>query len=137
MPDQRYLGMSLIELVIVIIIIGVLAAIAIPNFNRARERALGQEARANTKLIVAAEKIYNMETGSYYYSSDRANINTNLKLSLTATNWAYSITNAGGSYTVYAQRVLGYGSYSDCLYSLAYGDADDEPNPNSTSYCPQ
>ncbi|MFH0912866.1 MAG: prepilin-type N-terminal cleavage/methylation domain-containing protein [Candidatus Omnitrophota bacterium] len=136
MSNKRCRGMSLMELVVVIVIVGVLSAIAIPNFNRSRERALGQEARATVKLIVAAEKIYNMEAGSYYYSSDRANINTNLKLSLAATNWTYSITNAGGSYTVYAQRIAGYGSYSNCLYSLAYGDADDEPNANSTSYCP-
>jgi len=123
------------ELIAVIIIIGILASIAIPSYNRSRERAVGQEARANLKLIVAAEKIYNMETGNYYFSSVMADINSNLKLSLTATNWSYSITSAG-TYTAAARRASGYGSYSNCIYSLAYNDADGEPDPNSTSYCP-
>lgn len=124
---------TLLELIIVIVIIGILASLGLPQFFKTRERALGDEAIANLKLIAAAEKIYQMETGSYYISSDLNNINSNLKLSLTDANWAYSITGGLAAFTAIAAR-NGDGGYFDCVYSFTNTDTDGEPNPGTS--CP-
>jgi len=123
-------GFTLIELVVTVAIIVILAGIGIPNYYKAKERAIGREPQANLKLIAAAEKIYKLETGSYYISSTPADINTNLKLSLNDTYWDYEITGSASSFTAYAYR-NGSGGYLDCEYS--HDGSDDEPDPTS---CP-
>ena len=46
---------------IVIAIIGVLAAIAVPNFKAARERANTRACYANQKTVVGAMEMYNLD----------------------------------------------------------------------------
>jgi general secretion pathway protein G len=95
--DRLRRGYNLIEIIIVIIIIGILVTFAMPQFSKTRERAFDNEAKANLRLMQAAEKIYRMEIGGYYGPSNViASINTNLKLSLPATSkWNYSVAASG------------------------------------------
>lgn len=119
---------TLVELIIVIIIIGILATFAMPAFRVTQERALDNEAKANVKLIQAAEKIYKMETGNYYVSGDIAAINQNLKLALPAgsnRSWNYA---TGASGCAVATRNDGVGRH--WFLSIT----QDEPTPTGT--CP-
>lgn len=65
-------GFSLIELMVVVGIIGVLVAIAAPNFIRYKAKACQAEVRTNLGAIYKAQQTVNSEHG--YFSDDLATI---------------------------------------------------------------
>lgn len=58
-------GFTLIELMIVVAIIGILAAIAVPNFLKFQAKARQSEVKQNLKAIFTAKKGNFAESGSY------------------------------------------------------------------------
>lgn len=52
-------GFSLVEVLVVVMIIAIIAAIAIPNFTKARMKANEASALASVRTIQAAETMYN------------------------------------------------------------------------------
>jgi type IV pilus assembly protein PilA len=58
-------GFTLIELMIVVAIIGILAALAIPNFIRFQARSKQSEVKANLKSLFTAERSYYQEHDMY------------------------------------------------------------------------
>ena len=71
-PYMRKLqrGFTLIELMIVVAIIGILAAIAIPNFIKFQAKARQSEAKTNLKAIFSAKKSYFAENNTYTCGTD-------------------------------------------------------------------
>ncbi|PIQ87844.1 MAG: hypothetical protein COV73_01970 [Candidatus Omnitrophica bacterium CG11_big_fil_rev_8_21_14_0_20_43_6] len=94
-------GYTLIEILVVVVIIGILASLGLPNYFKLQEKSLDREAKASLALIRAAERVYRMEIGFYYPDSGSksvSDINTDLKLSLPTSSpkWTYSVTTPGG-----------------------------------------
>ena len=58
-------GFTLIELMIVVAIIGILAAIAIPNFLRFQAKSRTSEAKTNLKAVYIAQNTFYGEFGVY------------------------------------------------------------------------
>lgn len=62
----RRAGFTLIELLIVVVIIGILAAIAIPKFAATKEQARVAEMRADLRNLAVAQEVYLSDNSSYY-----------------------------------------------------------------------
>jgi prepilin-type N-terminal cleavage/methylation domain-containing protein len=63
---KRREGFTLIELLIVIVIIGILAAIAIPKFGATREKAYVKAMESDLRNLAAQQEIYYSDSGSQY-----------------------------------------------------------------------
>ena len=69
MPTRRP-GFTLIELLIVVVIIGVLAAIAIPKFATTKAKANLSAMRSDLHNLAVAQEAYNYDHGRYANEAD-------------------------------------------------------------------
>jgi type IV pilus assembly protein PilA len=71
--QKRRAGFTLIELLIVIVIIGILAAIAIPKFGKTREKAYFKAMMSDLRNLNNQQEIYySSPASSYSYADDVA-----------------------------------------------------------------
>ncbi|PID73716.1 MAG: dolichyl-phosphate-mannose--protein mannosyltransferase [Desulfobacterales bacterium] len=99
-------GFTLIELMIVVAIIGILAAIAIPNFLTYQCKSKQSEAKTNLGAIANSEETYMAEYNVYKNATD-SSTGKNDPSALAAINWEskgktlykYSVTSTAGSGT--------------------------------------
>jgi type IV pilus assembly protein PilA len=59
-------GFTLIELLIVVVIIGLLAAIAIPKFANTKEKAVVASMKSDLRNLASAQESYWVENRTYY-----------------------------------------------------------------------
>ncbi len=67
---KRLKAFTLIELLIVVAIIGILASIAVPNFAKARQRALISRGVADMRAVVTGYRMYLMDGNDWPRHSD-------------------------------------------------------------------
>ncbi len=58
-------GFTLVELLVVVAIIGILAAIAIPQFTQYRKKAYDSTAKSDLRNLVSAEEAYYADSQAY------------------------------------------------------------------------
>src|SRR5438552_554934 len=75
MQRQVRKGFTLVELAVVIVIIGVLAAFGVPRFLKSVERSKAAEAFAYLSAVRAAQERYQAREGTYADSISKLDIN--------------------------------------------------------------
>lgn len=108
--EAKERGVTLIEILIVVVIVAILTSLAIPSFVRTVEKARDKEAKTVLKLVRTGEKIYRLEHPNYYpydappyIEDDVLDINTSLRLDLDPdadtnpdAHWDYQIQRIAG-----------------------------------------
>ncbi len=130
-------GFTLVELSVVIVIIGVLAAFGVPRFLKSVERSKAAESFAFLSAVRAAQERYQARQGTYSSSIDELDIQVqapkyfDVPTSITATEdtWTLTLTRKAGS--------SGYGTYSVIFNENGYDTtsgihAKPEINPMGT-----
>lgn len=99
----RRSGFTLIELLIVVLIIGLLAAIAIPKFSQTKERAVIAKMRSDLRNLATSQEAYFNTYLTYYGGGIPSAVmayapSTGVSIALsnvTAAGWAASATSTG------------------------------------------
>ena len=121
---QSESGFTLVELLVVMLILGLLAAIAIPAFFNQRIKAQDAEAKSTVKTAQTALETYATDNNGSYSAADRSKLKTieptlssatsgaNTITVLTVASNAYTLTVASASGTTFTIQRLSDGSLS-------------------------
>jgi type IV pilus assembly protein PilA len=129
-PHRRRGGFTLIELMIVVAIIGILAAIAIPNFLRFQLRSRSSEGRINLAAIRTAQEAFAAEFNAFQPALlAPASLPGSTRIQFS------DVGNAGTNFAslgwrpegqLYFQYEVVTGCSSDCYFAAARADLDDD-----------
>ena len=121
MRDKK--GFTLIELLIVVVIIGILAAIAIPKFSATREKAYFAAMKSDLKNLASQQEIYYSD--AYSYTTVTTDLSFTSSSGVTASSAA---TSSGWSASVIHAAL---GTTEGCV--IYYGTAASPSGPTTTT----
>lgn len=126
MPADRN-GFTLIELLIVVVVIGVLAAIALPKFGETRTRAFYSTMRADLNNLRSAQEQYFHSTGQFGYATSVSDLDLNLSRGVSIPT--LNVLNDGQAWEAVANYsvipagacVIGFGEIGSDSWSVSDG----------------
>ena len=95
MVRNRSKGFTLIELLIVVVIIGILAAIAIPKFGQTKDKAYQAAMKSDLRNLATYEESFAADSGGAYFGGAANNL-TPLNGFLTSQNVTVAVTAVPG-----------------------------------------
>lgn len=101
---------TIMEIMIVVVILGVIAGFALPNYTKAMERTYAADAISQLSALHAANGVMYARTRSYWPTSTVNNvttINDTLSINIVPNGMTYSCTGDGTSFTCTATRTTG------------------------------
>jgi type IV pilus assembly protein PilA len=122
MQTNNRKGFTLIELLIVVVIIGILAAIAIPKFANTKEKAYVASMKADLKNLVNAQESYFADKGIY---ATEAELGANMTQSPGNDITIGAVSATGWNATVINPSVTTVGTTTCGIYT---GAASNAPN---------
>lgn len=141
-------GFTLIELMITVAIIGVMSAIAVPNFLRYQARSRRSEAMTNVAAIASSQTAYSAERNTFAWTDSSYPDPTNygglgtskMPWDMDAQTWFGNLGWAPEGEVFYS-----YGTYSSampgnsctctfCFTAVAYGDVDGNGSTQAVMY---
>ncbi len=137
-------GFTLVELVVVMAIIGLLAAIAIPNFLSYQARSRRSEAYVNLAAVARLQSTYLAERGDYFEAGAWPDFSAYGGLSARKMEWdaASELAYAELGWRPEGQVYYSYDSITQdpscqctvCFTASAYGDVDDDDLNSAVMY---
>jgi type IV pilus assembly protein PilA len=105
MRPRSQAGFTLIELLLVVVILGILTAIAIPKFSSTKEQAFMGQMKGDLRNMATAQTAWEADNGSFYNGPVPAaglvyspNPNVTITISnVSATGWAATATHSSTS----------------------------------------
>ena len=130
-------GFTLVELMVVIVIVGILAAVAIPKFLDASQKAKASEFPTQLTAIYTSQLAYNAERGQFVTDFSLLRDSAGVDIPSSSRWFLYSMTNASAtSFTGIASVNTAFGSCT----SADYGTIDQTNSKFATAalsrYCP-
>ena len=98
-------GFTLLELLMVVVIIAILAAIALPQYLRVAERSRASEALSMIAAIRSSELRYKAQDPATLYTTVLANLD--IEVPVNTPMWAYSVGGTGAGSNAVATRAAG------------------------------
>jgi len=80
-------GFTLVEIMVVVVIIGLLAAIAIPAFTKARENSQNARLANDFRTYSGAIETFSLETGQFPEDSDTGSIPAGMAIYIKTSDW--------------------------------------------------
>ena len=130
-------GFTLLELLAVVLIIGILAAIALPQYKKAVEKSKASQALTLIKSIDESIKSYHLATGHYptsfdqldisipeSFDKDEKDVNNSNTYGKSNKDWNISVERAGGESLASLRMLRITGKYKGAGFRIGYGTSE-------------